>query len=87
MMNVSVKVSCRASTDSWPGNAQHLAWLWVSKAAVSVWAGPSGHRHLGLVTFLGNVFHLDSLGWCHHTSESVPSLRVPPVFQAAKLQA
>lgn len=70
-----------------PGQTQHLAWLWVSEAAVGVWAGPSGHRHLDLVTFLGNVFHLDSLGCCHPMSESVPSLRVAPVFQAAKLQA
>lgn len=70
-----------------PGNTRHLAWLWVSEAAVSIWADPSGHRHLDLVMFPGNVFHLDSLGWCHPASESVPSLRVAPVFQAAKLEA
>lgn len=48
-----------------PGDSLHLAWLWVSEAATGVWAGPSGHGHLDLVTFLGNVFHLDSVGFCH----------------------
>lgn len=75
MMDVRMKMRCRASTGPWWGAGQAIpsilhgfgCWrqLWVSGQVLL-------DTHLDLVTLLGNVFHLGSLGWCHPTSELCP---------------
>lgn len=71
MMEIGVNVSMEPHQAPWDNQPRsglkflHLAWLWVPKAAAGVWEDPSGRGHLDLVTFLGNVFHLGSVAFCH----------------------